>query len=66
MKKKMKVHDGIVGTIILLSVLLAYNVNMQWMLLAGAVAVLMIFSAISGFCPVYFILDKVMPADDKK
>ncbi len=64
MKNKIRVHDGILGAVILLSVILAYTVNMQWLFLAGVVAILMISSAFSGFCLVYFILHKVMPAAD--
>ena len=58
---KIKIHDGIVGALYLLSVILAFTVNIQWLYLAGAVAVLQISSAFTGFCPVYFLLDKMMP-----
>lgn len=66
MKNKIKVHDGIVGTLIVLSVLLSIKVNAQWIYLAGAVGLLMISSAFTGFCPVYFILNKVMPSQEGK
>lgn len=66
MQTKIKVHDGIVGATILLSVVLAMKVNPQWLYLAGVISVLMVFSALTGFCPVYFILNKVMPAADAK
>jgi hypothetical protein len=65
MKNKIKVHDGIVGSLILASLLLAHYINYQWIVLAGAIALLMIVSAFSGFCPVYFVLNKAMPSDDK-
>lgn len=58
---KVKIHDGIVGMIYLVSVLLALYVNIQWIYLAGGVAVLQILSMFTGFCPVYFVLDKMMP-----
>lgn len=61
MKNKTKIHDGIVGVIYLTSILLAVYVSMSWLYLAGAVAVLQIMSAFTGFCPVYFVLDKIMP-----
>ncbi len=64
MQSKTKIHDGIVGMIYLLSVLMALYVNIQWLYLAGAVAVLQIMSMFTGFCPVYFILDKVMSDTD--
>ena len=58
---KIKLHDGIVGATYLLSVVLAMTVNIQWLYLAGVVAVLQISSAFTGFCPVYFVLNKIMP-----
>jgi len=60
MKSKVKVHDGIVGIIYLASVILALSVNIQWIYLAGVVAALQIQSMFTGFCPVYFVLDRVM------
>lgn len=60
MKDKTKIHDGIVGIIYLVSILLVLYVNMQWIYLAGAVAILQIQSMFTGFCPVYFVLNKVM------
>lgn len=61
MKSKTKIHDGIVGMIYLASILLAVYVSQQWLYLAGAVAVLQILSMFTGFCPVYYVLDKMMP-----
>lgn len=64
MKNQIKVHDGIVGTVILLSVILAYTVDIRWVFLAGGVSLAMISSAFTGFCPVYFILNQCMPCSD--
>jgi hypothetical protein len=64
MKNKIKIHDGIVGVTYLVSILLAVLININWLYLAGAVAVLQIMSMFTGFCPVYYVLDKTMP--DKK
>jgi hypothetical protein len=61
---ELKVHDGIVGALILLSVAAGMMVNPVWYWLAGVISVAMIQSAFTGFCPVHFILSKVMPADD--
>lgn len=60
MKTKTKLHDGIVGIIYLLSIILSVIVNIQWLYLAGAVAVLQILSMFTGFCPVYYTLNKIM------
>jgi hypothetical protein len=57
---KIKLHDGIVGSLYLLSIVLALTLNIQWLYLAGVIAVLQIMSAFTGFCPVYFILNKYM------
>lgn len=59
-QSKINIHDGIVGAIYLLSIVLAITVNIQWLYLAGTVAVLQILSLFTGFCPVYYILDKTM------
>lgn len=63
-KTKIRMHDAIVGVLYGLSVILAFKVNMQWLYLAGAVAVLQIISPFTKFCPVYFILNKMMPDSD--
>lgn len=65
MQTKVKLHDGIVGIIYLLSIVLGATLNIQWLYLAGAVAVLQIMSMFTGFCPVYYVLDKVMPEKEK-
>lgn len=64
MEAKTKVHDGIVGIIYLTSVILTLSVNIQWVYLAGVVAILQILSMFTGFCPVYFVLNKVMHRKD--
>jgi hypothetical protein len=58
---KTKIHDGIVGAVILTSVVLALKVDLQWIYLAGGISALMVSSAFTGFCPVYFVLNKLMP-----
>ena len=55
-KSKIRLHDA--------SVLLAFQVNMQWLYLAAGVAVLQIISPVTKFCPVYFVLNKMMPDSD--
>lgn len=63
-QSKINIHDGIVGCIYLLSIVLAVTVNIQWLYLAGGVALLQIMSVFTGFCPVYYVLNKVMPETD--
>jgi len=58
---ELRVHDGIVAVIILLSVVLGMYVNPLWLWLAIATGVIMLSSSFTGFCPVHFILGKIMP-----
>ncbi len=52
-------HDGIVGAVITIGVLLGYYVAPIWLLLPGLIGVTLIQSAFTGFCPVYYTLDKL-------
>jgi hypothetical protein len=64
MQTKIRFHDAIVGVLYGISVILAIKVSMQWLYLAAGVAVLQILSPITKFCPVYFILNKMMQDTD--
>ena len=61
MQNKIRAHDGICGAIYMLSVLLAAAASSQWLGLGGIVAGLQIISPVTKFCPVYFVLNKMMP-----
>ena len=61
MQNKIRAHDGIVGATNMLSVILAVTVSTQWLWIAGIVAGLQIISPVTRFCPVYFVLNKMMP-----
>ena len=61
---ELKVHDGIVGAIILLSVVVGMTLHPAGFWLAGVTSVAMIQSAFTGFCPIHFVLCKVIPAAD--
>jgi hypothetical protein len=56
---KRRVHDGIVGAVIAGGVALGYWMSPAWLLLPGIVGLLMIQSAFTGFCPVYYTLDRL-------
>lgn len=56
---KQSLHDGIVGAVITVGILLGYYVSPAWLLLPGIISVTMIQSAFTGFCPVYYTLDKL-------
>ena len=60
MQNKIRAHDGIVGATYMLSVILAAVTSIQWLWIAGVVAGLQIISPVTKFCPVYFVLNKMM------
>ena len=61
---KVRLHDGVVGLLNISSILLASQFGINWIYVAVAVAVLQIISPITKFCPVYTILNKLMPDTD--
>jgi hypothetical protein len=62
--EKVRVHDGILGLMCLSSVLLVDQVGLSWTYVAVGVAVLQIASPFTKLCPVYTVLNKVMPDTD--
>ena len=62
---KVRAHDAIVGVLYLVSVgLTFYTTNLDFLWIAVAVGGLQIISPATKFCPVYFILNKLMPNTD--
>lgn len=61
---KVRLHDFIVGALYLTSIILALNVNLQFIYIAGAVAILQVLSLVTRFCPVYFVLNKIIPGGE--
>ncbi|MCK5499266.1 MAG: DUF2892 domain-containing protein [Gammaproteobacteria bacterium] len=59
--KKRRIHDGVAGGLISLGVILGYYLNLLWLLLPVIIGLLMLQSAFSKFCPVYYTLDKIFP-----
>lgn len=61
MGSKVKLHDGIVGVVYMISIILGAAVSTGFLWIAGVVAGLQILSMVTSFCPVYFVLNKLMP-----
>lgn len=55
---KRRIHDGIVGAVITVGVALGYALHPAWLLVPGVIGITLIQSAFTGFCPVYFMLDR--------
>ena len=60
MKRTRQLHDGIAGALITAGIALGYYVNPGWLLLLGFT---LLQSGFTGFCPVYFVLDRTCPAE---
>ena len=62
---KVRAHDAICGLLYLISVGLTLNSgNLDFLYIAIAVGALQVISPLTKFCPVYFILNKVMSDTD--
>ncbi len=57
---KRRIHDGIVGALVLFGVILGYFANSLWLLIPAIIGITLFQSAFSGFCPVYYTLDKMI------
>jgi len=60
MTKKIKIHDGIIGILLLGSVLLALFVDARAMYLVALIGAIMLSSSFTGFCPVHYLVGKVV------
>ena len=58
MNTKRRIHDGIAGAVVTIWVALGQWSNPLWLLVPGLLGVILVQSAFTGFCPVYFILDR--------
>lgn len=59
MNTKRRVHDGIAGAIVTLGVVLGYWISPLWLWVPGLLGLTLLQSAFTGFCPVYYTLDKI-------
>ena len=59
MNQKRRLHDGIVGGVVTAGVALGYYVDPLWLLVPGVLGVTLIQSGLTGFCPLYFTLDRI-------
>lgn len=63
MNRKRRIHDAIVGVVVTAGVVLGHYVSAHWLILPAVIGVTLIQSGLTGFCPVYFALDRLFPAD---
>jgi hypothetical protein len=63
MNHKRRLHDAIVGIVVTLGVALGYYVSATWLLVPAVIGVTLLQSGLTGFCPVYFALDRLLPSE---
>lgn len=63
MNTKRRIHDGIVGAVIAVGVGLGYWIDPAWLWVPGLLGLTLLQSGLTGFCPLYFILDKSCKTD---
>lgn len=63
MNHKRRLHDAIVGIVITVGVALGHYVSVHWLLVPAVIGVTLIQSGFTGFCPVYFALDRLLPSE---
>ena len=63
MNSKRRLHDAIVGLLVTVGVALGHYVSAHWYLLPAVIGVTLIQSGVTGFCPVYFVLDHLLSSE---
>ena len=63
MNHKRRIHDAIVGLLVTAGVALGHYVSAEWLILPAVIGVTLIQSGVTGFCPVYFALDRLLPSE---
>lgn len=63
MNQKRRIHDAIVGIVVTAGVALGHYVSAHWLLVPAVIGVTLIQSGITGFCPVYFVLDRLLHSE---
>ncbi len=63
MNHKRRIHDGIAGAVVAAGTALGYWVDPLWLIVPGLLGLTLVQSAFTGFCPVYFVLDRTCESD---
>ena len=58
--QKRRLHDAIVGLLVTVGIALGHYVSAHWLLLPAAIGLTLVQSGVTGFCPVYFALDRLL------
>ena len=58
MNTKRRLHDGIVGAVLVAGSALGFWLDPLWLLVPGLLGATLLQSGVTGFCPLYFMLDR--------
>lgn len=63
MNQKRRIHDAIVGFVVTAGVAMGHYGSAHWLILPAVIGVTLMQSGIIGLCPVYFLLDHLLPSE---
>jgi hypothetical protein len=63
---KERIVRAVAGSIVLVSISLAYFVNLHWLWVTAFVGLNLLQSSVTKFCPLEMILDKLGVGDEKR
>lgn len=61
MSRRVKIHDGIIGVLLIATTGLSIAVDPRFMWLAGITGMIMLSSSFTGFCPVHYAVRRALP-----
>jgi len=64
MSARVKIHDGVIGVLLVASTAATVLVDTRAVWLVGLTGAIMLSSAFTGFCPVHFAVRRVHPEPD--
>jgi len=63
MDKKRRIHDGIVGLVVAGGSALGMFVNPAWLWVPIILGLVLIQSGLTGFCPLYYLLNRCIAGE---
>lgn len=61
MTRNVRIHDGIIGALLVGFTALALRVDARFGWLTAATGLIIIQSSFTGFCPVHYTVNKLLP-----
>lgn len=58
-----RIHDGIVGAVVVGGTALGFYLDPMWLWVPGVLGLVLAQSGLTGFCPLYFLLNRTCGAD---